>query len=122
MSEAEYGVLLKKEIEDKEQENQKDMENRGRSFMGKKALLSQRHTDSPRTREPKRNLNPQAACKSKWHRIEALQRLKCFLSDYKEALKRWRQGVHDVMFPAGTYAMRLHAGVRCREPDTPAPG
>ena len=80
----------------------------------------QSHTDSPSSREPRRNLNPQVACRSKWYRIEALQRLKSFQSDYKQAPKRWRDGERSVVFPAGTYAMRVHAGVKC-EPTQGAP-
>ena len=60
-------------------------------------------------------MNPQVASKSKWHRIEALQRLKSFISDYKSVLKKWRKGIRDALFPAGTYALRIHAGVCCAE-------
>jgi len=117
-----YIAELTKRIESKEREIQDSMEQSGCSFMGRKSLRMQRHTDSPQTTEPRRTLNPQVACRSKWHRIEALQRLKRFAVEYKKALERWREGNHDVVFPAGTYAMRIHAGVRCAAPEQLAPG
>jgi putative transposase len=113
LNEQEYVAQLTEKIGRKEESIHAEMNQTGRFFMGRQAVMQQRHTDSPLSREPRRNLNPQVACKSKWHRIEALQRLKSFQSDYKEALKRWRDGEHNVVFPAGTYAMRVHAGVKC---------
>jgi putative transposase len=113
LSEKEYIAQLTEAIAHREESIHAEMKQTGRGFMGRQAVMRQRHTDSPSSREPRRNLNPQVACRSKWHRIEALQRLKSFQSDYKEALKRWRDGEHNVVFPAGTYAMRVHAGVKC---------
>ncbi len=46
-------------------------------------------------------------------RIEAIGRHKEFLYEYRQALKRWKDGDRDVIFPAGTYALRIHAGVKC---------
>jgi len=101
---------------------QADMAKLGRSFMGKAAVLQQKVTDSPFTKEPRRRLNPNVACKSKWHRIEALSRLKSFVLEYKEALIEWRGGNREVVFPAGTYALRIHAGVTCVHPAAVASG
>jgi len=56
------------------------------------------------------------AAKNKWRRIEALQRLGEFIVAYREARLLWKQGVRDVIFPAGTYAMMRHAGVPCASP------
>ncbi len=53
---------------------------------------------------------------NKWRRIEALQRLKEFIAEYREALLRWKQGFTDVTFPRGTYAMAKYANVNCAPP------
>jgi len=84
-----------------------------RTFLGERGVLGQRATETPRTREPRRVLSPQVAGQSKWHRIEALQRLKAFVVAYRAAWERWRAGVRRIVFPAGTYALRIHAGVSC---------
>ena len=41
---------------------------------------------------------------------------KVFLREYAEALKKFAAGIRDVIFPAGTYWMRVHFGVECRAP------
>ncbi len=78
---------------------------RGRRFLGRRAILSQRITDRPRTREPRRRLSPRIACRNKWLRIEALQRCKQFVAAYRDAWRRWRTGDGGVVFPAGTYLL-----------------
>jgi REP element-mobilizing transposase RayT len=85
----------------------------GRGFLGVKRVLAQRHTDSPRDPEPRNDLNPRVAAADKWKRIEALLRLKQFVSDYREALEKFRSGMRQVVFPEGTYLMRVSLGVAC---------
>ena len=117
-----YSEQIGKLVRNREQEIRNEMARLGRSFMGKAAVLRQKVTESPSTIEPRRQLNPNVACKSKWHRIEALRRLKEFISEYKRAFQEWRRGNRAVVFPAGTYALRLHAGVSCVEPAAVASG
>jgi hypothetical protein len=40
-------------------------------------------------------------------------RLRSFLQAYREALSKLRAGVKDVVFPHGTYRLRVLLGVRC---------
>ena len=58
-------------------------------------------------------LNPRVAARSKWLRIEAIQRNKQFLADYHQVRRRWKEGDREVVFPLGTYALRIHANVPC---------
>lgn len=85
----------------------------GVPFLGVKAIRRQRPTDRPRTIEPRRRLSPQIAAKDHGRRVAALARLKAFREAYRVALMRWRQGVRDILFPAGTYAMRVAHGADC---------
>ena len=85
----------------------------GRGFLGEHALLRQKVTDSPLTAEPRQRLSPKIAAKDKWRRIEALKRLKEFVATYREAWEQWRKGKRRVLFPEGTYALRVYAGVCC---------
>ncbi len=75
--------------------------------------MAQRHRSSPVSREKRFGINPKIAAKNKWLRIEAIQRRKEFLSAYHKAYKRWRDGEREVLFPVGTYTLRILAGVRC---------
>jgi len=45
-----------------------------------------------------------------------LSRLTEFLRAYRDAWSAMRAGVRDVLFPAGTYALRVFHGVRCAAP------
>ena len=66
--------------------------------------------------------NPHVACREKWKRIAALEARKQFVEAYREALqefcRRLRNCTGDAMkvvFPNGTYRMRVRYGVRCLE-------
>lgn len=82
----------------------------GRGVVGRARILRQSWRDSPTSHEPRRTLNPRVAARSKWHRIEALQRNKAFVAEYKAARRAWLAGI-PVVFPAGTYWLRRFAGV-----------
>lgn len=67
----------------------------------------------PRTRAAHFNLNPRIAAKNPASRLDAITKLRDFVRSYREAWSRWKQGVRDVLFPAGTYYLRIHASVPC---------
>ena len=48
-------------------------------------------------------------------RVEALQRCKLFVADYRDALRRWCAGARDAVFPAGTYLMAWRFDVAIAE-------
>ena len=84
----------------------------GGGFMGMKRVLKQPRTSSPLTRAPRFGIKPTVAGKNKWARIEALQSLKKFLSDYTQARLAWLAGNRTIEFPPGTYLMAHRFGVR----------
>ncbi len=81
--------------------------------MGAQRVLKQRHTARPETREPRRGLDPRIAAHDKWKRIEMLGQLVDFLERHREALLRFCRGERGVVFPHGTYLMRVKFGVAC---------
>lgn len=111
-----YVEMLSQAITKREEKLAQERNAAGKGVLGRRAVCRQSPSDRPQTNEPRRQLNPRVAGRNKWARIEALQRLGEFLSAYREAWKRWRQGDHGVVFPYGTYALRLHAGVHCLGP------
>lgn len=92
-----------------------DLASKGCQFMGARRVLAQKPTSRPTTREPLRGLKPRIAGRDKWKRIEAIGRLREFLRAYRAAWSAMRQGVRDVVFPAGTYWLRVAHGVACAE-------
>ena len=87
----------------------------GRGFLGGRAVKNQNPFDSPRTDEPRRQLSPRVATRKRWLREEVLGRCREFARAYREALVAWRAEVRSVVFPFGTYLMRVQHQVRCAE-------
>jgi hypothetical protein len=85
-------------------------------FLGKKRVLSQSPTSVPHSSEGGRKLKPQVSGKTVQRRMGALTRLRSFLESYREAWRRYQDGEHDIVFPAGTYWMKKHLGVPCASP------
>jgi REP element-mobilizing transposase RayT len=85
-------------------------------FRGVAHVLKQSPFARPASLEPRRGLNPRVAAKDKWKRIEALAGHVEFVRSYRAALERWRAKEPGVVFPAGTYLMRVFYGAPCAEP------
>jgi hypothetical protein len=100
-------------LEMKEEQAAKDVAAKGRGFLGKAKVLTQRATSRPPPFEPRQKLNPKVAAGDKWKRIEALARLGEFLAEYREAWCARRAGKLDAIFPHGTYLMRVLHGAPC---------
>lgn len=107
---------LEKRIADREAGLRADSRAKGKRFAGRRRVLRQSPFARPRNSEPRRGLNPRVAARGKWLRIEAVQRLKRFVSEYREVLKRFALGERAVVFPYGTYAMRVRFRVMCSGP------
>jgi REP element-mobilizing transposase RayT len=111
LSQRQYENKVAEAVKEEEAKLRREAKAEGQSFLGERRVLAQGVTDTPASREPRRQLNPRVASRNKWRRVEALQRFKEFIDAYREAYHRWRQGVRRVVFPAGTYGLRLHASV-----------
>lgn len=84
-----------------------------KGFLGVARVLAQDPTGSPRGVEPRRKLNPRLAARDKWNRVQVLSRLLTFLQAYREAWVARTEGKRNVVFPAGTYLLRVAHGVPC---------
>jgi putative transposase len=103
-------------LELREQSAALELASRGRGFIGARRVLAQSPHARPLHGQPRGGLNPRVACKDKWRRIQALGQLVAFLQDYRRALAAWRSGASGVLFPAGTYLMRLLHRAPCVAP------
>jgi hypothetical protein len=104
---------LRQRLGDAEDRAAAELAREGRSVLGSGRVLAQRPNSRPAPGEPRRALSPRVACRNKWGRIEALLRLTEFRRAYRDALRAWRAGVRDVLFPPGTWLMRVHHDARC---------
>jgi REP element-mobilizing transposase RayT len=96
-----------------EERHRQELESQGRRFLGAARVMAQNPFARPAPGEPRFALSPRIAARDKWKRIEGLFRMKSFEEQYREARDRWRLGIRDVVFPVGTYLMRIMHGVQC---------
>jgi len=106
LSKEEWQNLVSERLAQREEEIHQELLQEGRSFIGSRAALSVRPTDSPSTRAPRRVRNPQVAARDRASRIQAIQQLRLFRMAYRQAYNQWKSGSIGVVFPYGTYALR----------------
>jgi REP element-mobilizing transposase RayT len=104
------GVLRELEEQNRQRRSSKG---RGRRYVGVARVRAQSPFARPPTREPRFRLNPQIAAGDASTRIEGVLELKTFRHAYRRAWLARRSGVANVVFPAGTYSLRLMHGVQC---------
>lgn len=83
----------------------------GRRVLGRAGVLNQSWRERARGTEPRRGLRPRLAGRSRWARIEALQRSKEFLDAYRRAREALMRGLALIPFPPGTYWPRQPAHI-----------
>jgi REP element-mobilizing transposase RayT len=110
---AEFRSLVSTAVHDLEEKHRRISAAEGRRFLGVARVLSQSPFARPPTGEPRFALEPRLAARDKWRRVEGISRLKSFLNEYREAWTKRRAGGANVVFPAGTYLLRILHGVQC---------
>jgi hypothetical protein len=115
VSDEDLAASIKSAIDEREEKFRKQYDAEGKSFLGRRRVLEQSRYSQPQSEDEPRGIKPKLACRNKWRRIERLQQDKRWLNGYRQALPRWCAGDRDVVFPAGTYKMRILHGVRCAE-------
>jgi len=111
-SREEWAAAVRERVARCEAAAREDRERTGKRIMGRKAVQLVEPQGRPSTLESRRNLRPFIACKNKQRRIQALGELRAFRRAYRRARDAFITGMRDVLFPAGTYFMRL-LGARC---------
>ncbi len=119
MSDNELGELIAEAIFEREERARRDARRQGRPFLGRRGVRAQSRYARPTTRAPRFRLSPRVACRNKWRRIEYLRRSRTWREEYTKALIQWRRGDREVIFPHGTYLMRVLHGVACALPRSP---
>jgi len=108
-----YVELIEDRLEERERSFREEARAAGRKFLGRNAILAQDPHDRPRSREPRRELDPKVACGNPAKRVSALRELKGFVNSYREALEEFRSGLRETFFPLGTWSMRVRLAVNC---------
>jgi putative transposase len=114
LNQKEYVERLREAISLVEHAAERERRATRRRVLGVQAILAQRPSDRPDSREPRRNLDPHVASKDKWPRIEAIARLKQFRAEYAVARDAWLRG-RPFTFPEGTWWLSEFATIRLTE-------
>ena len=119
MTDDEWKETVRNALQQKEESIREEFRAEGRSFLGVRKVLSVSPDDAPRRQESQEDGNgirPRVAEHTPSLRQAALKLLREFVSAYNKAFTAFRNGIRDVVFPAGTYKMRVCYAVCC-EPD-----
>lgn len=116
LNDRELRAEIRRAVREREHEIARKLRAEGGAFLGMKRVLRQRIDDTPSTRAPRRGIRPRVAGRSRWARVEALQRNQAWLAEYRACLDLYREGWIDVVFPYGTYQLRVEHGLACRAP------
>jgi REP element-mobilizing transposase RayT len=116
-SEEEARALIADRVRELERQARDALQAEGRTFVGVRGVLRTKHTKRATSWEDFGSRNPQfAAAGDREASRAAVARIRAFNTDYESALDRWRAGDRDVVFPRGTWWMRVHHNVRCHPP------
>lgn len=88
------------------------------NFVGARQVERMSIEYSPPEPEPEGELSPWIACQDEELRTQLLEELQAFWSSYRDAYRRYRAKEHDVVFPLGTYWLRVQLRVRCETAPT----
>jgi REP element-mobilizing transposase RayT len=110
---AEFRAQVSRALEDLEEQHARELASAGRRFVGVSRVLAQNPLARPPVGEPRFALKPRIAARDKWRRIEGILRLKSFVLEYRQAWRERAAGMAHVLFPPGTYLLRVLHGVEC---------
>jgi len=101
-------------VKEREHRAWQESKRTGIAFVGARRIVQQTHTKRARSAEAFGSLNPTfAAAGHDEVARHAVKRLRAFNTQYDKALAAWTSGQRTVLFPPGTWWMRVHHGARC---------
>ena len=118
MSDDQLAEVIKSAVFEREEGIRREFDAAGRRFLGRRAVLRQSRHAAATSPEKRFGVSPTIACKDKQRRIERLRQNQQWRDRYANVLRRWRAGERDVVFPYGTYRMRVVHRVSCAPPPT----
>lgn len=120
LSDAELLALLCERLEAEENRHRNRRRREGKRVLGVSRVGKADWRGRASSPEARRQLDPHLACKDTERRVAELSDLQGFRTDYRRARRRFSAGKRKVLFPYGTYLLRVRFGVRCRDPDCSA--
>lgn len=109
---AEWERRLEAEVAELVAAGHRSVQASGKPFLGRAGVLAASFVERAKSYEQRRGIVPRVAAICRDARIEALRWYRRFEAGYRSALKAWKSGDREAVFPAGTWWMRVHHGSR----------
>lgn len=111
LSDNELAIEIRDRIREAEAAARAEVEARGGRFLGARQVRKQSRYQRAKSEERRGGISPRIAARDKQRRIERIEANRAWRRHYAKRLCRWRNGERDVVFPHGTYKMRVVHGV-----------
>lgn len=115
LSQEEWANYLREQVRIVEDRTRAERVKKGKSVLGRLGVLRTSPTEASKTQFPRGKIHPEVACKETDARVNALLGLKAFRAAHEEARLQLKANVLEVVFPYGTYKMRI-MGHPCAAP------
>lgn len=112
---ASFASRVSRELAELERHYREQRRTSGKSVKGAESVRAEKWFRKPKSCVRLFRMNAALAERVTKIRIAAIAALKGFRVAYREALKAFREGVRDVVFPLGTWWMRVAMGARARD-------
>jgi len=112
----ELAVLIAERVAAVEAKERSAVFARGGGFLGARWVLRESRYGRPKNAEELGRISPRVASRDRCLRIERLEANRLWRDDYQASLERYMTGDRDVVFPYGTYKMRVIHGVNVASP------
>lgn len=112
----EYRAAVASALAGREAVARAEMAAKKRPFLGARRVLELSTNTRAARPEPRGRFHPVVAARDPSAYFEVLRRIADFVVHYRAARALFIQGVRDVVFPPGTYGLRVSCGVSCAAP------
>ena len=110
---------LQLRLQEREDELATQRRQEGKKVLGWRKVVAQHFLALPARPEAMFGRTPSFSASSKWARIAAAQVRDDFMKAYRKALKAFRNGKRQVLFPEGTWLMKVRFRVRTKATAVP---
>lgn len=112
LSDNELAIVIKDAIHAAEEKARAEVIASDGTFVGRRNIRRMSRHASPTTEATRSDITPRFACRDEALLREAVEKERAFLEEHADSMTAWRAGDRSVVFPVGTYKMRVVHNVR----------
>lgn len=116
LSDEKLRALVREKVNERELELIEERRKTGQTVLGMNNVLRQHYQDTPHSSRVLFQNRPRVSGRDWWERLTTLNARLKFEAENAAASRAFRAGDHEVVFPHGTWLMRVRFDVRCAGP------